>query len=74
MIQVHLQSDCVALHNALQYEFATPEPVPSAAAIAAIDVGAEHTNIVISASRNIWFRTIAQGGGNVTTLAYDVVT
>ncbi len=65
-----LQSDCVALHNALVYEF-WPDGQPAAAgaagsAVAVLDVGAESGNIVISAPRCVWFRNFGHGGDSFT--------
>jgi type IV pilus assembly protein PilM len=62
-----VQSDCVALHNAMLHEFfgqgtaSTPEH-----AIALIDVGAENTSIVIGSPKSIWFRTVGQSGDSFT--------
>lgn len=58
-----IQSDCVALHNAASFEFFSDdsgEPVQHAVVL--LDVGAECTNVVVTARRAVWFRTIAQGG------------
>jgi Tfp pilus assembly PilM family ATPase len=59
-----VQSDCVALHNAVVYELlADAEPDE---AIATIDVGTDATNVVVSSPRSVWFRTFTQGGASFT--------
>jgi Tfp pilus assembly PilM family ATPase len=60
-----VQSDCLALHNALAHELLT-EGANGADAIAAIDVGTEGTNLVVSSQRGAWFRSFTPGGGNFT--------
>ncbi|HEX5102186.1 MAG TPA: pilus assembly protein PilM, partial [Pirellulaceae bacterium] len=62
-----VQSDCIALHNALVHElFADTDPSLNAEAITAIDVGTESTNIVVSSPACVWFRTVTQGGESFT--------
>ncbi|HTN76761.1 MAG TPA: pilus assembly protein PilM, partial [Pirellulaceae bacterium] len=65
-----LQSDCVALHNFLAYEFfdSASKVGEQAAhdAILAIDVGTECTNLVVSSPSAFWFRTLSIGGDNFT--------
>ena len=61
-----IQSDCVALHNALRWELyggpaATSEPVGM------LDIGASQSNFVVSAPGHIWFRSFALAGDNFTT-------
>jgi Tfp pilus assembly PilM family ATPase len=59
-----VQSDCVALHNAIVYELlADADPAET---IATIDVGTDATNVVVSSRRSVWFRTFTQGGASFT--------
>ncbi|MDX1948450.1 MAG: pilus assembly protein PilM [Pirellulaceae bacterium] len=60
-----VQSDALALHNALVHELYGDEA--GAGAVAAIDVGSENTNLVISSPHCVWFRTFGQGGDQVTS-------
>jgi len=57
-----VQSECLALHNAMVYQFRTPTTDEPAAAIAAVDVGVDSTNVVVSSRHSVWFRTFAHGG------------
>lgn len=59
-----VQSDCLALHNALAYEFFAGQDATaqSSQAIAAIDLGADATNVVVSGTHGVWFRTLGLGG------------
>jgi Tfp pilus assembly PilM family ATPase len=59
-----VQSDCVALHNALVFEFfQVPEEAHACGgAIAAVEIGATSSNVVISAPRHVWFRSFGTGG------------
>jgi len=60
-----IQSDTVALHNALCYEmFATDHAGDEA--IALLDLGTISSNIVISSPRCLWFRTFSTGGETFT--------
>ena len=61
-----LQNDCLALHNAIVYELLAEGAADSVEAIAVADVGTEATNVVVSSSRSVWFRTFTQGGGSFT--------
>lgn len=62
-----VQSDCMALHNALLHEFfEDTAPGGAASAIAAVEIGAESTNIVVSSPAGAWFRTVSQGGDSFT--------
>lgn len=61
-----MQSDCLALHNALQFELAD-QVRPAEEAIALIDVGADEANVVISAPRSVWFRSFGLGGHAFTS-------
>jgi type IV pilus assembly protein PilM len=64
-----LQSECVALHNAVRYEFAADnaENGQPAGALALVDVGVSSTKVVLSSERGLWFRTFGQAGYNVTS-------
>ncbi len=64
-----LQSECVALHNALRYEFASGETEKHEAdhALAVVDVGVSSTSVVISSPKGLWFRNFGQAGNNFTT-------
>jgi type IV pilus assembly protein PilM len=64
-----LQSECVALHNAIRYEFAADaaENGQPAGALALVDVGVSSTKVVLSSERGLWFRTFGQAGYNVTS-------
>jgi type IV pilus assembly protein PilM len=63
----HVQSDCVALHNALVHEFFTGEEESKREdAILALDVGSESASITISSPRCVWFRTFGLGGDQVS--------
>jgi type IV pilus assembly protein PilM len=61
-----LQSDCLALHNALRYEL-EGEPAVGTGPIAVVDVGADETNFVVSSPTSIWFRTFGLAGHSFTT-------
>jgi len=62
-----VQSDCLALHNAIVYDLLSNEGTEEfAEAIAVVDVGMEASNVVISSPRCVWFRTFTQGGGSFT--------
>jgi type IV pilus assembly protein PilM len=66
-IEVDLvQSDCLALHNVVVFEWlsgAAPHK-----AICTLDLGMDHTNIVISSPRNVWFRTVGMGSRDFANL------
>jgi len=58
-----VQSDCLALHNALTLElFGEDEAETTSGAIAAIDVGDASTNVVVSSPTRCWFRTFGVAG------------
>jgi Tfp pilus assembly PilM family ATPase len=61
-----VQSDCVALYNALACEFRPEEAVgrTSEQVVAAVDVGAAGSNIVIVAPQHIWFRSVSLGSAD----------
>ncbi len=65
-----LQTDFVALHNFLAYDyFAAPGNSPSGKAypvVAALDVGCEVTNIVVSTPHSLWFRSCGVAGHSFT--------
>jgi Tfp pilus assembly PilM family ATPase len=64
----HLQSDCLALHNAVVHEFWSTAAKRGPDALCLMDVGAECTNIVVSSPTCVWFRTFGQGGASFTSL------
>jgi type IV pilus assembly protein PilM len=65
-----LQTDFVALHNFLAYEhFTAPDNSPSGEVnpvVAALDVGCDVTNVVVSSPQSLWFRSCGAAGGNFT--------
>lgn len=65
-----LQTDFVALHNFLAYDyFAAPGNSPSGKAcpvVAALDIGCEVTNIVVSTPHSLWFRSCGVAGHSFT--------
>lgn len=58
-----VQSDCLALHNLLQFENREEGELhqPNTARMA-LDVGSDTTNILVTANESIWFRTMGVGG------------
>jgi Tfp pilus assembly PilM family ATPase len=68
-----INSDPVALHNALVYElFSDQQDAPEA--ICAVDLGTDSTNIVISSPRSIWFRSFGQAGDSFTSVLLKQLT
>jgi type IV pilus assembly protein PilM len=72
-IPVHLmQSDCAALHNFLAYEYFSDsdrDRLPDAnvePAYAALDLGGDGANLVVSAPSCAWFRVFGLGGTSLT--------
>ena len=72
-----LQSNCLAIHNALRFELAQQPATAGAAAV--LDVGADESNFVVSSPRSVWFRTFGLAGHGFTMalvqelkLAYEV--
>jgi Tfp pilus assembly PilM family ATPase len=62
-----VQSDCVALHNALVFDlWGTVATARGNSAICVLDVGSDSTNVVISSPASVWFRTFGQGGNSFT--------
>ena len=62
-----VQSECAALHNAIVHELLPgADGATAPGAIAAIDVGTEGVNLVVSAPRCIWFRAFSPGGSSFT--------
>jgi type IV pilus assembly protein PilM len=65
-----LQTDFVALHNFLAYDyFAAPDDSPSGEAcpvVAALDIGCDVTNIVVSSPQSLWFRSCGMAGRSFT--------
>lgn len=57
-----LVPDCLALHNAFQFEFHADQPKPAAI----VDIGLDFTNFLVSAPRSVWFRSFGLGGENFT--------
>jgi Tfp pilus assembly PilM family ATPase len=65
-------TDCLALHNALTYEFFSEgSPGRNGQAIGALDLGAAAANIVVSSPNSVWFRTVGHGGDRFTSLLVD---
>ena len=62
----HLQSDCLALHNAIVHELWSEGTERGVEAVCLMDVGVQCTNIVVSSPAAVWFRTFGQGAGNFT--------
>jgi type IV pilus assembly protein PilM len=65
-----LQADFVALHNFLAYEYFSPSGDSPAAdafsAVAAVDVGCNVTNLVVSSPQSLWFRSCGVAGHSFT--------
>ena len=65
-----LQTDFVALHNFLAYDYFTPpgDPPSSSAypVVAALDIGCDVTNIVVSSPHSLWFRSCGMAGHSFT--------
>lgn len=65
-----LQPDFVALHNFLVYDcLAPPGDSPSGEAYsteAAVDIGCDVTNVVVSSPHSLWFRSCGVAGHNFT--------
>jgi type IV pilus assembly protein PilM len=65
-----LQADFVALHNVLAHEyFAAPGGEPShepSPVVAALDVGCDVTNIVVSSPGSLWHRNLGVAGHSFT--------
>ena len=67
-----LQSDAVALYQALAHEHFRPDPAESSSpggqneSVAMLDVGGDATNFVIGSRRRVWFRTIGFGSHTLT--------
>ena len=57
-----LMPDCLALHNAFQFEFHSDNAKPAAV----VDIGLDCTNFLVSAPRTCWFRSFGLGGENFT--------
>ncbi|MEX2025705.1 MAG: pilus assembly protein PilM, partial [Pirellulaceae bacterium] len=60
-----LQSDCLALHNALRFEL-EGQQAAGIAPIAVIDVGADESNFIVSSPRSLWFRSFGLAGHSFT--------
>ena len=63
-----LQPDFIALHNFLAHEYLSASgDLPAAdAAVAAVDVGCDVTNLVISSPQSLWFRSCGVAGHSFT--------
>jgi type IV pilus assembly protein PilM len=65
-----LQTDFVALHNFLMFEHSLPgddaRPGQLPPALAAIDIGSEVTNIVVSSPESLWFHSCGVAGHSFT--------
>ena len=65
-----LQPDFIALHNFLAHEYLSASgdlPAADAAvAVAAVDVGCDVTNLVISSPQSLWFRSCGVAGHSFT--------
>ncbi|MCE5302433.1 MAG: pilus assembly protein PilM [Planctomycetaceae bacterium] len=63
-----LQPDFIALHNFLAHEhqIADPTTAPAIQAVAALDVGCNATNIVVSSPRSFWFHSCGVAGHSFT--------
>ncbi len=57
-----LSPDCLALHNAFQFDFHAENAKPAAV----VDIGLDCTNFLVSAPRAAWFRSFGLGGENFT--------
>jgi type IV pilus assembly protein PilM len=65
-----VQTDFVALHNFLAYDYiASPGDPPSGEVcpvVAALDIGCDVTNIVVSSPQSLWFRSCGVAGRSFT--------
>ncbi len=65
-----LQSDFVALHNLLVHENLSAADdsatADTAAAVVAVDIGCDVTNLVISSHKSLWFRSCGVAGHSFT--------
>lgn len=65
-----LQTDFVALHNFIAYDYFTPPDDPPSSStypvVAALDIGCDVTNIVISSPQSLWFRGCGVAGHSFT--------
>ncbi len=65
-----LQTDFIALHNFLAYQYFSdpedPSPDEPAPVVAALDVGWDVTNVVVSSPQSLWFRTCGVAGHSFT--------
>jgi type IV pilus assembly protein PilM len=57
-----VQSDCVALHNALVSEILDEKAKDRSEAVAAVHIGATSTDVVVAAHERTWFRSFGIGG------------
>ena len=65
-----LQADSVALHNFLAYDClplpGSSSPGSAIPAVAAVDIGCDVTNIVVSSPHSLWFRSSGVAGHSFT--------
>jgi len=62
-----MQPDFVALHNFLAYDYFAPSDDPqSGPVVAALDIGCEVTNIIVSSPNSLWFRSCGVAGQSFT--------
>ena len=69
-LRVDVQTDFVGLHNLLVYEHFRADN--SSAAVAAIDVGCDVTNIVVSSPYSLWHHTCGVAGQTFTRTGQGV--
>ncbi|HEY2411372.1 MAG TPA: pilus assembly protein PilM [Pirellulaceae bacterium] len=62
-----VQNDCLALHNAIVFEFSEGAEVLARgdAALATIDFNATGANLVVSSARHVWFRSFGSGSTEI---------
>lgn len=64
-----VQSDCLALHNAVQREFFSDGTALAADDVLAfVEMGAEGTNVVFSSRDTTWFRSFGLAGNSFTNV------
>lgn len=61
-----IQSDSIALHNLLQFEFGPGEPGAAAPPVLLFDIGGEGSQVVVSGPRFFWNRSINVGADRFT--------
>jgi type IV pilus assembly protein PilM len=69
---VVVQSDCLALYNFLAYDYFTDcpadqeRPPEEQRAVGVLDIGSDHTNLVVASPHSVWFRSSGLGGDHFT--------